>query len=60
MYVSYGTMCVIYNKIKFITNILMLLEFTHFIFITIDTNLLLQTQYLSQNTHILSKSISVL
>ena len=33
----------------------MLLEFTHFIFIIIDTYLSLRTQYLSQSTQILSK-----
>ena len=33
----------------------MLSKFTYFIFIIIDTHLSLRTQYLSQNTNILSK-----
>jgi hypothetical protein len=35
---------------------LILPEFTHFIFITINTHLSIRTQQLSQNTQILSKS----
>ena len=38
---------------------LILPEFTHFIFTTINTHLSIQTQYLPQNTQILSKSTPV-
>ena len=37
----------------------MLPEFTHFVFIIIDTHLSLHTKHLPQNTHILSKSTHI-
>ena len=53
-------MCSFVVKLTLSQISLILLEFTHFIFTTINTHLSIPTQHLPQNTQILSKSIRVL